>query len=50
MRKKARKLMKISQRKLAANSRKGEADRTIPSTRPKHLLAGKRGLGKTRSR
>ncbi|KAF7496130.1 Nucleolar GTP-binding protein 1 [Sarcoptes scabiei] len=50
MRIKAKKLMKRSQRKLAINARKGEADRQIVSTRPKHLLAGKRGLGKARSR
>lgn len=50
MRKKARKLLKISQRKLAVNARKGEADRMIPATRQKHLLAGKRGLGSSRSR
>ncbi|OTF84092.1 nucleolar GTP-binding protein 1-like protein [Euroglyphus maynei] len=50
MRKKARKLLKISQRKLAVNARKGEADRMIPATRQKHLLAGKRGRGSTRSR
>ncbi|KPM06728.1 nucleolar GTP-binding protein 1-like protein, partial [Sarcoptes scabiei] len=42
MRIKAKKLMKRSQRKLAINARKGEADRQIVSTRPKHLLAGKR--------
>lgn len=28
-------------------AKKGEADRSIPNLRPKHLLTGKRGLGKT---
>ncbi len=28
-------------------ARKGEADRHIPTLRPKHLLSGKRGNGKT---
>ena len=28
-------------------ARKGEADRHIPTLRPKHLLSGKRGKGKT---
>lgn len=50
MRKKARLLSKKSQKKLNVNARKGEADRAIPSSKPKHLFAGKRGLGKTRSR
>ncbi|KAL9236378.1 hypothetical protein vseg_011057 [Gypsophila vaccaria] len=29
------------------NARKGEADRTIPTLRPKHLFSGKRSTGKT---
>ncbi|XP_074272738.1 nucleolar GTP-binding protein 1 [Silene latifolia] len=29
------------------NARKGEADRSIPTLRPKHLITGKRGNGKT---
>ena len=28
-------------------ARKGEGDRHIPTLRPKHLLSGKRGNGKT---
>jgi nucleolar GTP-binding protein len=28
-------------------ARRGEADRTIPNLRPKHLLSGKRGIGST---
>lgn len=46
----ARKKMKISQRSFARAGRKGEADRKIPTKMPKHLFAGKRKLGKTRSR
>lgn len=45
-----RKKMKRSQRAFARAGRKGEADRQIPSKMPKHLFAGKRKLGKTRSR
>ena len=45
-----RKKMKRSQRTFARAGRKGEADRQIPSKMPKHLFAGKRKLGKTRSR
>lgn len=51
MRTKVRKLSKKTQNKsFNINARKGEADRHIPTTRSKHLLAGKRGMGKTRSR
>lgn len=46
----ARKKMKMSQRSFIRSGRKGEADRRIPSKMPKHLFAGKRKLGKTRSR
>ncbi|XP_054707253.1 GTP-binding protein 4-like [Uloborus diversus] len=45
MRKKVRKLAKISQRSSNQMAKKGEADRKIPNLRPKHLLSGKRGLG-----
>lgn len=31
-------------------ARKGEADRHVPTLRPKHLLSGKRGKGKTERR
>ncbi|CAI5496377.1 unnamed protein product [Closterium sp. Naga37s-1] len=34
-------------KKRNVQSRKGEADRTIVNVRPKHLFAGKRGIGKT---
>lgn len=47
---KARKL-KVKQQKTWRNTaRKGEADRTIPNLRAKHLLSGKRKLGKTQRR
>lgn len=29
------------------NAKKGEADRSIPTLKPKHLYSGKRGIGKT---
>lgn len=32
---------------VARFSKKGEADRSIPDKRPKHLFSGKRGIGKT---
>eukprot|EP01026_Neomeris_dumetosa_P035810 TRINITY_DN28787_c0_g1_i3.p1 TRINITY_DN28787_c0_g1~~TRINITY_DN28787_c0_g1_i3.p1 ORF type:complete len:459 (-),score=98.24 TRINITY_DN28787_c0_g1_i3:315-1631(-) len=44
---KAIKLSDRMQRKWAKLARKGEADRKIPTLRPKHLLTGKRGIGKT---
>ncbi|XP_065883373.1 GTP-binding protein 4-like [Dysidea avara] len=47
---KARKKMKIAQRPIARYSRKGEADRKIPTKMPKHLFAGKRKSGKTSRR
>ncbi|KAK5637812.1 hypothetical protein RI129_000003 [Pyrocoelia pectoralis] len=50
MRTKARKLVKKGQKKFNQDCRKGEADRHIPTTRSKHLLAGKRGGGKTQRR
>ena len=49
-RKKVRKLAKISQRPRNRLAKKGEADRKIPSLKPKHLFAGKRSLGKTNKR
>jgi nucleolar GTP-binding protein len=36
--------MKKSQRKRNLDARKGEADRRVLQSRPKHLFAGKRGL------
>ncbi|KAH8023658.1 hypothetical protein HPB51_015154 [Rhipicephalus microplus] len=46
MRTKVKKLNKKAQRTMNRQARKGEGDRTIPSLRPKHLLAGRRGVGK----
>ncbi|KAH6931455.1 hypothetical protein HPB50_024460 [Hyalomma asiaticum] len=46
MRTKVKKLNKKAQVKMNRQARKGEGDRTIPSLRPKHLLAGRRGVGK----
>ena len=47
---KAEKLAKLSQKKMNRMARQGEADRHTTASLPKHLLAGKRGAGKTRSR
>lgn len=47
---KARKLKTKSQASRRTLSRKGEADRSIPNLRAKHLLSGKRKLGKTSRR
>ncbi|KAG9510580.1 Nucleolar GTP-binding protein 1, partial [Fragariocoptes setiger] len=47
---KARKLRSKSQATRKTLSRKGEADRHIPNLRPRHLLSGKRKLGKTQRR
>eukprot|EP01025_Chloroclados_australasicus_P005681 TRINITY_DN1176_c1_g1_i5.p1 TRINITY_DN1176_c1_g1~~TRINITY_DN1176_c1_g1_i5.p1 ORF type:complete len:676 (-),score=94.41 TRINITY_DN1176_c1_g1_i5:473-2500(-) len=44
---KAVKLSDRMQRKWQKFARKGEADRIIPTLRPKHLFSGKRGIGKT---
>lgn len=44
---KVRKLAKIAQRSLNLGAKKGEADRRILISRPKHLFAGKRKMGKT---
>lgn len=41
---------KTQNKKFNQNAKKGESDRHIPTSKPKHLLAGKRGMGKTRSR
>ena len=38
---------RLSLTPLCAQARKGEADRHIPTLRPKHLLVGHRGKGKT---
>ncbi|PIO22859.1 hypothetical protein AB205_0195140, partial [Aquarana catesbeiana] len=47
MAKKAKVIMKKSQRKMNQMSKKGEADRHVFDLKPKHLLAGKRKSGKT---
>lgn len=51
MRDKIKKIVKkVQKKKFGFAARKGEADRHIPATRSKHLLAGKRGMGTSRSR
>lgn len=47
---KAQRMAKLSQRKMNRMARQGEADRHETASLPKHLIAGKRGMGKTRSR
>lgn len=47
---KARRLKRKSQASRRTLARKGEADRSIPNLRAKHLLSGKRKLGKTSRR
>lgn len=47
---KARKLKTKDQASRRTLARKGEADRSIPNLRAKHLLSGKRKLGKTSRR
>lgn len=49
-REKAERMAKLSQRKMNRMARQGEADRHTSASLPKHLLTGKRGMGKTRSR
>ncbi|KAM7515303.1 hypothetical protein LguiA_004886 [Lonicera macranthoides] len=44
---KAMVLAKQSSKKRNKDARRGEADRVIPTLRPKHLFSGKRGKGKT---
>ncbi|VFQ66792.1 unnamed protein product [Cuscuta campestris] len=43
-------LAKKSSKKRNKDARRGEADRTIPNLRPKHLFSGKRSIGKTQRR
>ncbi|KAL3501233.1 hypothetical protein ACH5RR_035682 [Cinchona calisaya] len=43
-------LAKKSVMKRNKNARRGEADRVIPSLKPKHLFSGKRSIGKTQRR
>jgi len=47
MAKKARRMHKLSQREMNQNAKKGEADRRILMSKPKHLFSGKRKMGKT---
>ncbi|OVA16265.1 GTP binding domain [Macleaya cordata] len=44
---KALKLAKDSAKKRNKDARRGEADRVIPTLKPKHLFSGKRSIGKT---
>ncbi|TYI39904.1 hypothetical protein ES332_A02G127200v1 [Gossypium tomentosum] len=47
---KAIKLAKKSVLKRNKNARRGEADRVIPTLKPKHLFSGNRSIGKTQRR
>lgn len=47
MAKKAKKLSKVVQRTMNLHAKKGEADRRILTSKPRHLFAGKRKMGKT---
>ncbi|KAI9835836.1 MAG: Nucleolar GTP-binding protein 1 [Thelocarpon superellum] len=49
-RSKADRLAKLGQKKMNRMARQGEADRHTSSAMPKHLFAGKRGMGKTQRR
>lgn len=46
-RNKAVKISDKAMRKRGKQARRGEGDRHIPDLKPKHLLTGKRGKGKT---
>lgn len=46
-RKKVKLMSRKAQKGMNQNARKGEADRTIPSLKPRHLMVGHRGIGKT---
>lgn len=50
VRSKAERQAKLSQRKMNRMARQGEADRHVAASLPKHLFAGKRGMGKTQRR
>jgi len=43
----SRKMLHRSLKKIGKSGRMGTADRHIPNFRPKHMLTGKRGIGKT---
>ncbi|KAF1812083.1 P-loop containing nucleoside triphosphate hydrolase protein [Eremomyces bilateralis CBS 781.70] len=47
---KAERMAKLGQKNMNRMARQGEADRHTTAMLSKHLLAGKRGIGKTRSR
>jgi nucleolar GTP-binding protein len=47
---KAINLAKKSAKKRNKDARRGEADRVIPTLKPKHLFSGKRSIGKTQRR
>ena len=47
---KAERMAKLGQKKMNRMARQGEADRHQTASLPKHLLAGKRKMGSTRSR
>ena len=47
---KADRLAKLNQKKMNRMARQGEADRHQTASKAKWLLAGKRGMGSTRSR
>lgn len=49
-RSKAERLAKLGQKKMNRMARQGEADRHTTASKPKWLIAGKRGMGSTRSR
>ncbi|EOD51613.1 Nucleolar GTP-binding protein [Neofusicoccum parvum] len=49
-RSKAERMAKLGQKKMNRMARQGEADRHTTASLNKHLLAGKRGIGSTRSR
>jgi nucleolar GTP-binding protein len=49
-RSKAERLAKLGQKKMNRMARQGEADRHTTASLPKWLIAGKRGMGSTRSR
>ncbi|KAM0458152.1 hypothetical protein ACHAPV_001524 [Trichoderma viride] len=49
-RSKAERIAKLNQKRMNRMARQGEADRHTTASLTKHLLAGKRGIGKTNSR
>jgi len=46
----AERLARKKQKLMNMQARVGEADRHIPTLKPKHLFSGKRGIGKTERR